>query len=179
MSLAQLKTQIDDLRAQAANIQKRWARTSDSLTNDDSLSDAGKREKRNDEHARVSAKLSALRKQEKELIATKKQSLEKRLFGLSSVTSSDPGQIIAYRDAQDRASRLTAAAEAEEVFAAAIRSDDKTLAAAVLGRALDAGWTGIVAEYVKQNSAAGDDLNDLAELQEYDSFGATLAYAFI
>ena len=131
---------------------------------DETLTDIGKRTKLDTERERVKARLSDLRKKETELIAAKKQSLEKSLFGLSSVTSSDPGQIIAYRDAQDRAARLTIAADAEEVFAAAVRSDDKTLAAA--GKA----------EYVKQHPAAGDDLDDLAKLQQYDSFGAGLSY---
>src|SRR4051812_16027645 len=107
MSLAQLEAQIDDLRAKAAGIQSRWARTSDSWTNDNTLSDIGKRAKLDSEHAQVSARLRYLRKQEKELIAAKKQSLERRLFGLSSVTSTDPNQIIVYRDAQDRAAKLT------------------------------------------------------------------------
>jgi hypothetical protein len=176
MSLAQLEAQIDDLRAKAAGIQNRWARTSDSLNNDINLSDSGKQAKRDSEHAQVNAKLSDLRKQEKEIIVAKRQSLEKRLFGLSSVTSSDPGQIIAYRDAQDRAAQLSDADTAREVLAAAMRSDDKTLAAAVLARALDNGWSGIVAEYVKQNPTAGEDLDDLATIQQYDSFGAGLSY---
>ncbi|RAU98774.1 hypothetical protein DQP58_04795 [Mycobacterium colombiense] len=177
MSLAQLESQIDDLRKQAANIQSRWARTADLLDADNTLTDTGKRAKLDSEHAQVSAKLSDLRKKEKELITGKRQSLEKSLFGLSSLTSSDPGQVIAYRDAQDRAARLTQADEAGEVFAAAIRSDDKTLAAAILGRALDAGWSGIVAEYIKQNPSAKEQLDDLAKIQDYDSFGANLSYA--
>ncbi|MDA4099976.1 hypothetical protein MMON44395_00060 [Mycolicibacterium monacense DSM 44395] len=176
MSLAQLESQIDALRAQAERIQSRWARTSESWTNDNTLSDLGKRAKLESERAEVSAKLSDLRKQEKELVIAKKQALEKRLFGLSSVTSSDPGQIIAYRDAQDRAARLTRSDEAAEVFAAAMRSDDKSLAAAVLARALANGWDTIVAEYVKQDPAAREDLDDLAKIQQYNSFEAGLSY---
>ncbi|OSC32055.1 hypothetical protein B8W69_02865 [Mycobacterium vulneris] len=178
MSLAQLESQIDDLRKQAANIQSRWARTTDLLDADNNLSETGKRAKLDSEHAHFSAKLSDLRNKEKELIAAKRQSLEKFLFGLTSVTS-DPGQIIAYRDAQDRAARLTHADEAGQVFAAAIRSDDKTLAAAILGRALESGWSSIVAEYIKQNPSAKEQLDDLAKLREYDSFGANLLYAIL
>jgi hypothetical protein len=58
-----------------------------------------------------------------------------------------------------------------------MRSDDATLAAAVLGRALANGWNGIVAEYVMQHPKAAEDLEDLAQLQQYDSFGAGLSYA--
>lgn len=57
-----------------------------------------------------------------------------------------------------------------------MRSDDKTLAAAVLAQALVNGWSGIIAEYVKQHPAAGDDLDDLAKIHQYDSFGAGLSY---
>ena len=124
----------------------------------------------------MSARLSDLRKQETELITAKTQSLEKALFGLSSVTSCDPNQIILYRDAQDRAARLTTADDAQEVFASAMRSEDKTLAAAVLARALAAGWNSIIAEYVRQHPRTGDDVNDLAKIQQYDSFGAGLSY---
>jgi hypothetical protein len=177
MSLAQLESQIDDLRKQAANIQSRWARTTDLLDADNTLSEIGKRDKLDSEHAQVNARLRDLRKKETELIAAKKQSLEKALFGLSSVASSDPAQILLYRDSRDRAAQLTQSDDAAEVFAAAVRADDRTLAAAILARALDAGWSGIVAEYVKQNPSAGDDLDDLATLLEYNSFEAGLSYA--
>lgn len=177
MSLTQLEAQIADLRVQAERIQSRWARTSDLLDADRNLTDSGKRAKLDSEHAQVSAKLSDLRKKEKELVNAKRQSLEKSLFGLSSVTSSDPSHIIAYRDAQDRASRLTQSDDATEVFAAAIRSGDKTLAAAVLARALANGWSSIVTEYIKHNPAAAEDLDDLAKIQEYSPFEAGLSYA--
>lgn len=176
MSLEQLKSQIDDLRAEADRIQNRWARTSDRLGADDTLTDIGKQNALDAEHAGVNTRLRDLRKKETELITAKKQSLEKALFGLSSVTSSDPGQIIAYRDAQDRAARLTQSDDAAQVFAAATRSGDTILAAAVLAQALANGWSGIIAEYVKQHPAAGEDLDDLAKIQQYDSFGAGLSY---
>lgn len=178
MSLAQLESQIDGLRAQAASIQKRWARTSDNLAKDANLSDVGRQAKRDAERDRMRDQLRELRKKEAEIVDAKKQALEKRLFGLSSVTSSDPGQVLLYRDSQDRAARLTQSDEAAKVFAAALRSDDKILAAAVLARALDAGWTSIVNEYVKQNPSAGEDLKDLAKLLRYQSFEASIAYAW-
>lgn len=176
MSLAQLESQIEDLRKQAANVHNRWARTTDLLDADNTLTDTGKRAKLDSEHAQVSAKLRDLRQRERELVEVKKQALERRLFGLSSVASSDPNQIIAYRDAQDRAARITDGGTAQEVFMAAMRSEDKTLAAAVLAKALDNGWDGIVAEYVKQNPAAREDLADLAKIQQYNSFEAGLSY---
>lgn len=179
MSIATLESQIDDLRKQANNIQSRWAHTSDQLDRDATLSDAGRQAKRDAEHDRIRAKLSDLRRQETELIAAKKQSIEKRLFGLSTVASSDPGQVLLYRDSQDRAARLTESNEAANAFAAALRADDNILAAAILARALEAGWTSIVSEYVKQHPDAREDLNDLAKIQQYSPFEAGLSYALI
>lgn len=177
MSLAQLKSQIDDLRAQAARLYANGNRTTNLLDTDPTLNDIGKQRARDAEHDRVNSQIRDLRKKETELIADKKQSLERRLFGLSSVTSSDPGQIIAYRDAQDRAARLTYVDDAREALTAAMRSDDKTLAAAVLSKALASEWRSVVDEYVKQNPSAGEDLTDLAKINQYSSFDATLAYA--
>lgn len=178
MSLTQLESQIDDLRAQAVSIQKRSARTSDSIANDATLSEVGRQAKRDAERDRMRNQLRDLRKKETELIDAKKQTLEKRLFGLSGVTSTDPGQVLLYRDAQDRARRLNHSDEAAQVFAAALRSDDKILSTAIVARALESRWTSIINEYVAQNPTAGEDLTDLAKLQQYDSFGATIAYAW-
>lgn len=178
MSLAQLESQIEALRAQAASIQKQSARTSDQLDSDRNLSDVGRQAKRDAARDRTREQLSDLRKKETELIEAKKQALEKRLFGLSSVASTDPGQVLLYRDAQDRAARLTRSDEAAQAYSAAQRSDDKILAAAIVARALEADWRSIVNEYAAQNPSAGEDLKDLAKLQRYQPMEATIAYAW-
>lgn len=178
MSLAQLESQIEDLRAQAANLHKRSARTQDTIAKDPTLSEVGRQAKLDAERDRVRNQTRDLRKKETELINTKKETLQKRLFGLSSVASTDPGQVLLYRDAQDRAARLTQSDEAAQAFTAAVRSDDKILAAAIVSRALDAGWRSIVNEYAAQNPTAGEDLKDLVKLGQYQSFEATLAYAY-
>ncbi|CAA0136113.1 Uncharacterised protein [Mycolicibacterium vanbaalenii] len=189
MSLKQLDSQIEDLRAQAASLHKRGARTRDSLAKDSTLSDIGKRQKLDSERAQMKDKLSTLRAQEKELIDAKRQSIERRLFGLPSTSSSDPNQLIAYRDAQDRASKVTESAAAQELFASAMQSGDRTLAAAVVARALalvsssalpvGSGWARIVNEYAEQYPSAGEDLADLIGLQKLQrrrSVAAALAY---
>lgn len=178
MSLAQLESQIEDLRAQAANLHKRSGRTQDNIANDTTLSESGRQAKLDAERDRVRDQSRELRKKETELINAKKETLQKRLFGLPSVTSTDPGQVLLYRDAQDRAARLTQGDEATQVFTAALRSDDKILAAAIVSRALEAGWRSIVNEYAAHNPTAGEDLKDLAKLAQYRSFEATLAYAY-
>ncbi|SEH79544.1 hypothetical protein SAMN04489835_4226 [Mycolicibacterium rutilum] len=178
MSLTQLKSQIEDLRAQGASIQKRSSQTKDSIANDRNLSEQGRQAKLDAERDRTREQLRDLKRKETELINTKKQTLERKLFGLPSVTSSDPAQVLLYRDSQDRAARLARSDEAEQVFAAALRSDDKTLAAAVLARALEAGWPSIINAYISENPSAGEDLKDLRDLAELQqrSFDRTLTY---
>ncbi|MGV0740327.1 hypothetical protein ABQF35_28610 [Mycobacterium syngnathidarum] len=176
MSLDKLESQIEDLRAQAERIQSRWARTSASITNDNTLTDIGKKQKLDAEREQVSAKLSDLRKQESELIAAKKQSIEKALFGLGIVDSCDTSKILSYRDAQDRAARLEFSAQAEELLASAMLSDDKILATAVLAKALASEWRSVIAQYLKHNPRAADDLNDLTKLQGYSPLEAGFAY---
>lgn len=176
MSLDKLESQIEALRAQAESVQKRWADTRGRITNDKTLTEIGKQEKLDNERQQVSTKLSDLRKQETELIAAQKRSLEKSLFGLGIVDSCDTSKIMSYRDAQDRVGRLERAAEADELLASAMRSDDKILATAVLAKALASDWRKVVDEYVKQNPRSGDDLKDLAALQGYTPLAAGFSY---
>lgn len=178
MSLQQLRSQIDDLRAQAASLQKRSNQTRDTIANDRDLSETARQKKLSAERDGNLERLRELKRKETDLINAKRQTLEKKLFGLSAVTSSDPGQVLLYRDSQDRAARLTRSDEAAQVFAAALRSDDKTLAAAVLARSLEAGWHDIINEYISENPSAGEDLRDLAGLAglRKRSFDRTFAY---
>ncbi|WP_137145088.1 hypothetical protein [Mycolicibacterium sp. CR10] len=176
MSLAQLESQIEDLRAQAERIQSRWARTRASITNDNTLTDVGKQGKLDTEREQVSAKLSDLRGQESKLIAAKKQSLEKALFGLGPVDSCDTSKILSYRDAQDRAGRLELAADAKELLASAMRSEDRILATAVLAKAVASDWRSVTDEYVQQHPRSGNDLKDLAALQGYTPLAAGFSY---
>jgi hypothetical protein len=176
MSLDRLETQIGELRARADGIQKQWSRDQKSIAADKSLSDLGKQQKLDSAREQVRAKLLDLRQQENGLISAETRSLEKSLFGLGPAASCDAKQLMLYRDAQDRAARLTQKDEAQRVFASAVRSEDKTLAAAVLAQAISNGWRDIIAEYVKENPRAGDDIDALRAIQQYEPMAASLAY---
>lgn len=176
MSLTQLESQIEDLRAQAERIQTRWAKTRSSITNDNTLTDIGKQQKLDTEREQVSTKLRGLLAQESELVANKKQSLEKALFGLGPVDSTYTDRIMSYRDAQDRAARLQFHNEAQELLTSAIRSEDKILAAAVLAKALASQWQSVISQYLEHNPRASDDLDDLARLQSYNSLESGFSY---
>lgn len=65
----------------------------------------------------------------------REETLLRRLFG--NATASDATAVVSFRDAQDRAERLTKPDEAAELLARARRSGDNLLAKAVGMRALD------------------------------------------
>ncbi|MGN7782781.1 hypothetical protein ACTJJE_25145 [Mycolicibacterium sp. 22603] len=183
MSLTHLDSQIEGLRAQAAGIIKRANRTRYEVNSDRTLSDVGKQEKLEEERAHLKTKLGDLKARERELIINKRESLERQLFGL---TSGDPSQIIAYRDAQDRATKLADGQAAAELLASATRSGDRTLAAAIAARALrEAGpaaltgsydWRNIVNTYAENHPSDGDKLKDLLNLSSRKSTDALFAY---
>ncbi|WP_304113652.1 hypothetical protein [Mycolicibacterium bacteremicum] len=187
MTLTQLDSQIEGLRAQAASILKRGRSFHTSVTTDRALTEIGKREKLDTERARIKTQLSDLRARERELIDSKRESLERQLFGLSTTASSDPNQLIAYRDAQDRAAKLgkdsTAAAA---LLASATRSGDRTLAAAIAAHALafvephgvmgSNGWNNIINDYAEHYPSDGDKLTDLLKLRNLRSAKAVFAY---
>ena len=185
MSLAYLESQIAELRAKATGIQRQWAADASDIRADPSLSPQGKQEELEHGYAANKSTLTALRQQEIDLVEAKRRSLEKSLFGLSSVASSDPNQIIAYRDAQDRVARISDATEAQELYDSAVRSDDKTLISAILARAVTpnlAGgpsWRSVRDAHVKQRPSDGEALADLARLQSYNTMQRTVAYAIL
>lgn len=176
MSLDRLESQIGELRSRADGIQKQWGRTQKAIAADTTLSELGKKKKLDTEGEQMRAKLLDLRQQETGLITAETQSLEKSLFGLGPAASCDAKQLMLYRDAQDRAARLSQKDDAQRVFASAVRSEDKTLAAAVLAQAITNGWRDIIAEYVKQNPRASDDIDALRAIQQYEPMAASLAY---
>ena len=185
MSLKHLDSQIEDLGTQAASIQKRGARTRDIVNSDRTLSDVGKREKLDEAAAQTKASLSDLRARHNELVTKKRESLERELFGLKG-TASDPNQLIAYRDAQDRAAKLPDSAAATALLASANQSGDRTLAAAVVARALrevgpagvmgSNGWRNVVNTYAERDPSDGDKLKDLLNLPSREAARALFVY---
>ncbi|WP_052688613.1 hypothetical protein [Williamsia herbipolensis] len=168
MSLDYLDAQIDDYRTQASNIVEHYSQTQAEVSADPNLTDVGKLEALAPLHEDVTAKVGALRAKEKAAIKHKRETLEKDLFGMNGGSSSD---VVSYRDAQDRAARLTDPDEAQEVYTRALRSDDKILAQAILSRALDYNWHAITTDYRQRNPSASTALNDLTRLGQYENNG--------
>lgn len=177
MSINQLASQIAKLRAQAAEVQEQWARTLKEVGHDPNLSDEGKRAALNKEFADAREYIVSLRVKESDLVRIKKESLERSLFGLSG--TSDANKIIAYRDAQDRAGRATSQSDALALYDSAKRSNDDSLAKAILAKAVEFNYREIVDDYTLRNPVWREELSDLASVRHYgeNTMQHSLAYA--
>ncbi len=187
MSLATLDSQVEGLRKQAATIIERGRSFHATVTADRALTDIGKREKLDGERARIKTQLSDLKERERELVNSKRESIERQLFGLSAAASTDPQQLIAFRDATERATKLGKdSAAAAALLASATRSGDQTLAAAIAAHALPLteplgvvgpkGWRDIVNDYAEHYPSDGDKLTDLLALHKRQTVNAVFAY---
>jgi hypothetical protein len=167
MSLEDLQAEVQSYRDQAGELSEEFTRVRAQIESDPSLTTTGKRDHLEPLHAEVVEKISALRAREKAAVKTEKERLERRVFGLSGSASSNPTNIVSFRDAQSRARQLEDRDDAEEVYQSALRSGDNILATAVLERALVRGWTSIKEDFLERNAAARGDLDDLAALAKY------------
>ena len=129
----------------------------------------GKREYLEPYHYEVAEQISELRGREKAAVRAAKEKLERRVFGLSASASSNPAQVVSFRDAQARARQLEDRDDAEQIYQSALRSGDDVLAAAILERALVRGWTSIREDFLSRNAGTRDALDDLAALAQYEN----------
>lgn len=173
--LVQLQKTIESYRSSAADLMDRYGRDQADIAADANLTEVGKREELEPLHAEVTAKVRALLAEEKAAVVRKRETLEKLVFG---ITASNTTDIVAYRDAQDRAAALTDHEEAWSKYTSALRSDDKILAQAILGQALERAWTRIINDYCDRNPSTREALEDLKALNAYsnNTFGVSVHY---
>jgi hypothetical protein len=136
----------EESRGKISRIQARLNQTVEQIRNAKALSDSGKRT----EMAR--ATLEA-RKQSKalrdEFVAereARRESLERRLFGLTAPT---PTELMVLRDSRDRAAALENEADAELKLKLANQAGDTFMAKAIAQVAATKGWREIVETYAE------------------------------
>lgn len=167
MSLKDLQAEVAGYRDKAGQLADEFAQTRHNIVNDPALTPDGKRERLEPLHRQVTEQIADLHAREKTAVRSEKENLERRLFGLSPSSSTDPATVVSYRDAQSRARELEDAGDAQEIYQSALRSGDDILAAAVLEQALARGWSEIRQDYLDRHPSARDDLDDLAALAKY------------
>ena len=147
---------VFDLRRRAAQVQKEFEAREKEITGDEMLSDEGKRREGEENYRSAKAQLEGLKEQEMTALSVALKSMERRLDGYVGYGSAD---LIAFRDAHDRAESLTDPEAAGRMLGRALRSNDTTLAVALFQRALDQGWTSVTKQFAAENP-------DLAEVAQ-------------
>lgn len=113
--------------------------------------------------------------EEKEIIANKITALERRLDGYVGYSESN---IIAFRDAQDRAEAVEDEDRAATLMARALRSSDRTLAHALYRRAVENNWTEARNAFAADNPAVAGLVRDVHKLHALRAatFNRAVAY---
>lgn len=178
MSLDNFKAKVDALRTQAENISKSYEADVRSIANDPNLSEAGRASQREEVRASVKPRLSALRAEEEKLIDQHISERQSKIESRSGVTSTD---IIAFRDAQDRADRFEKQSDALPVLDRALRQGDTSLAHAIFRRGLEAGWRDVATRFTTEHPDLSDTVRELRWLTDLkaNTFQRTIAYAFL
>lgn len=173
--LVDVATQIKKLRETASVASREHSRQIDAINNDPALSDHGRKEKVAELEAARRAQRKALIAQEKEIINNKISALERRLDGYAGYSEAN---IMAFRDAQDRAEAIKDGDRAATVMARALRTNDRTLAHALFRRAVENRWQEARRAFAAENPTVASLASDVARLQQLrdESFNRAVAY---
>lgn len=172
MALDYINTKLTELRDQANTARGRSNELKEAIKADPRYSPEHKQQLINEEKDRLQETMVGLREQEAKLVEEKIDSINRTLSATSGTSSAD---LIAHRDAQERADRLEGEGEALRALERAINSDDKSLAYAVLRRGSEVGWPRVLERGAEKYPLALESFNDLAALHNFmNNTGAIL-----
>lgn len=163
MSTEALAKSMQALRTEAAQIAEQYRNQRAAIEQDRMLSADGKAEQLNSAFAPTAARIKQLAAQEEKLLADKLESLQRSLITQLGSGSSD---IIAMRDAEDRADRVEKSHEAAKVLERAIRVNDRSLAYAIVRRASAEGWQDVIAQASSAYPSVGETLKDITDVAD-------------
>ena len=177
MSITYEDQQLDAVRAEARSSYDSYYRAVESIKGDRSLSDEGKSEQIARWHSSTEAKVAGLRERELSIVNDAITAREKQIDAKMGNTSSD---LIAFRDAQDRAERIDSADDAQRIIERALRTNDASLAGAVFRRSLEAGWKAPVDALKHAKPEVSEAVADLALFTRFrdNTLGRAAAYSF-
>lgn len=173
--LIEVASKIKDLRDTAKRASQMMSADRREIQHDPQLSDQGRTERLAELEAAAASRRRASISKENEIIDNKIAELERRLDGYVGYSSSD---IVAYRDAQDRAEAVKDKGRAAQLMDRALRSNDRTLAHALYRAAIENHWTEAQRAFAKANPAVAGLANDVQKLRNLrNQFGRGLAHA--
>lgn len=157
-----LAQQLDQLRQRARARASAFDAHRDAIRADQTLTDYGKSNKIARAYVEARLDVRALRDQEDQAVQARKAELERSLFGWERTM--DVNVIRARRESNELADALDNPREAMTAFETAkLRSDDMHVRA-IFARALSAGWSGIVNDYLTMHPARKADAQELANI---------------
>ena len=176
MSLNEVEQKIEALWKEAEQTQSSLSRLIAEVQADTRLSEDGKKEEIAGLKEGHKNKLTALRDTEKQMVNDAILGLERRIDSRIGNSASD---IIAFRDAQDRAERVENSEEAERLMKRAIVTEDKSLAHAVFRRALETGYKTTIKSFTDAYPDLSDVARDLSTLTKFrdSTFERAMRYA--
>lgn len=176
MALDQLNQKIDQIRNSATAAWKEHKDLEKFVNSNRNLSDAGRRAEIDESLTKTRARLRELEQMEMDEIAKAERRASE---ALNRKGGNSPSDIISFRDAQDRAERVEAPAEAERIMKRAILSDDPILATAIMRRAITQGWDSVYAMYADEHPDVGEHVKDLAQISRYEASMLSMTDRFV
>lgn len=173
--LVEVATRIKDLRDSSKASSKEHSRAIQSINNDPGLSDQGKKERIASLESDRAAQRKTAIATEKEIIKNKISEIERRLDGYVGYSSDN---IMAFRDAYDKAESITSPEKAATVMARALRTNDTTLAHALFRRAVEERWDDARNAFANENPTVAQLVGDIQKLNALheNSFNRAVAY---
>ncbi|WP_288873036.1 hypothetical protein [uncultured Microbacterium sp.] len=176
MALTNLNNELNKFRDTASKIRSDFTTDVDALNANDKLSMAGKRAELDQREPEYRAKLTELSNRETAALENTRQALRRQITG----TATD-GDVIAFRDAHDRAATLKTAHDARDAMTRALDVGDQALAKAILDTAIGKGWDDVVTSYTSANPDMATTINDLYDLHRWtdnvqNEFERSMAY---
>lgn len=173
MSITDIDNRLDALRAEAERIRENMHALSNAVRSNGLLSEEGQEAQLRGERETAAAKIRALREQEDKIVADRILTLERRVFG----EASSSGDVIAMRDAADRAEQLETDEEAVRLYQRARTSRDEGLATAVVRRAVSSGFRQTLNAFEQSDPTKAEALNDLTTLIRFRDMPLNLTKA--
>ncbi|WP_261165759.1 hypothetical protein [Microbacterium sp. Marseille-Q6965] len=170
MSLEHISAKIDQLREQANTEHRQFLDFKAGVESDTRYTSTAKSELIDEERTRLRTRMADLQEQELNVVRERIDALNKSLHRADGSSGAD---IIALRDAEERADRVENDNEAYRLLERAIHAGDRSLAYAVLRRAVGTGWTRVVDRAAESYPRAVEYINELNELHGFlDGFNA-------
>lgn len=166
MALENFIKEIESIRNEARTEISRFQNDRTRVQNDPNLSAQGRYEQVKDGHEYVTTAVAALQKKEEAAIVRQIESTERSLTTRLGSSGTD---ILAMRDAEERADNLSDRDGAMTALTRAVRSDDRSLAHAIIRRASNEGWGDVVDKAAEAYPSAGEALKDLAALHQFNT----------